>query len=138
MAFLHEPGLAHLWTHIIAKLGNKVDKVDGKGLSTNDFTTEEKNKLAGISAPKLTTVSLPTSSWVGKKSPWSQEVTVNGVTANSRLELCPTAEQIVDLQASEITLMLQNDSGTVTAWAINNKPTSDLTLQVLITEVIPV
>ena len=26
---------------------NKVDKVDGKGLSTNDYTTEEKTKLAG-------------------------------------------------------------------------------------------
>lgn len=26
----------------------KVDKVDGKGLSTNDYTTAEKNKLAGI------------------------------------------------------------------------------------------
>ena len=29
-------------------LAKKVDKVDGKGLSTNDFTTTEKNKLAGI------------------------------------------------------------------------------------------
>lgn len=27
---------------------NKVDKVNGKGLSTNDYTTIEKNKLAGI------------------------------------------------------------------------------------------
>lgn len=29
-------------------IGNKVDKVEGKGLSTNDYTTEEKNKLAGL------------------------------------------------------------------------------------------
>lgn len=29
-------------------LANKVDKISGKGLSTNDFTTTEKNKLAGI------------------------------------------------------------------------------------------
>lgn len=29
-------------------LNNKVDKVDGKQLSTNDYTTEEKNKLAGL------------------------------------------------------------------------------------------
>lgn len=29
---------------------NKVDKVDGKGLSTNDYTTAEKNKLSGIAA----------------------------------------------------------------------------------------
>lgn len=30
--------------------GNKVDKVSGKGLSTNDYTTTEKNKLSGIAA----------------------------------------------------------------------------------------
>lgn len=31
-------------------LATKVDKEEGKGLSTNDFTTEEKTKLAGIAA----------------------------------------------------------------------------------------
>jgi hypothetical protein len=31
-------------------IGNKVDKVDGKGLSTNDFTTEYKDKLDGIAS----------------------------------------------------------------------------------------
>ena len=30
------------------ELAKKVDKVDGKGLSTNDYTTEEKNKLENI------------------------------------------------------------------------------------------
>lgn len=30
------------------ELAKKVDKVDGKGLSTNDYTTNEKNKLSGI------------------------------------------------------------------------------------------
>ena len=33
---------------LLAISGNKVDKVTGKGLSTNDYTTTEKNKLAGI------------------------------------------------------------------------------------------
>ena len=32
----------------IQDVSNKVDKTEGKGLSTNDFTTEEKTKLAGI------------------------------------------------------------------------------------------
>lgn len=31
-----------------AAVGNKVDKVEGKGLSTNDYTTIEKNKLAEV------------------------------------------------------------------------------------------
>ena len=34
----------------VSALGNKVDKVKGKGLSTNDYTTAEKNKLTGIAA----------------------------------------------------------------------------------------
>lgn len=34
--------------NINSLLGKKVDKVDGKGLSTNDFTTAYKNKLDGI------------------------------------------------------------------------------------------
>ena len=35
-------------TTILNKLNNKVDKIAGKGLSSNDYTTAEKNKLAGI------------------------------------------------------------------------------------------
>lgn len=31
------------------ELGSKVDKVTGKGLSTNDYTDEDKQKLAGLS-----------------------------------------------------------------------------------------
>lgn len=38
-----------------AALNGKVDKVDGKGLSTNDYTTAEKQKLAGLSAPSKET-----------------------------------------------------------------------------------
>ena len=63
---------------------------------------------------------------------------MNGITANSKIDLQPTAVQIVELQDSEITLMLQNDDGVVTAWAIGNKPTKDYTMQVLITEVVRV
>lgn len=48
MAFLDRTGLERLWSHIVTKLGGKVDKEDGKGLSTNDYTTNEKTKLAGI------------------------------------------------------------------------------------------
>lgn len=48
MAFLNEQGVERLWTHIVAKLGNKVDKVSGKALSTNDYTDDDKNKLISI------------------------------------------------------------------------------------------
>ena len=35
-------------TQISTAIANKVDKVDGKDLSTNDYTTEEKEKLASV------------------------------------------------------------------------------------------
>lgn len=45
MAFLDESGLLRLWENIVSKF---VRKVDGKDLSTNDYTTAEKQKLAGL------------------------------------------------------------------------------------------
>lgn len=48
MAFLNEQGLQRLWQHIVTKLSNKVDSEDGKGLSTNDFTNEDKEKLEAL------------------------------------------------------------------------------------------
>lgn len=45
-------GVIDLGTVITAHqdISGKVDKVSGKGLSTNDYTTNEKNKLSGIEA----------------------------------------------------------------------------------------
>ena len=48
MKYLDENGLLYVIQKIKGWLGNKVDKETGKGLSTNDFTTEEKNKLQGL------------------------------------------------------------------------------------------
>lgn len=64
MAFLNNTGVERLWGKITAKLNTKVDKIDGKGLSTNDYTTTEKNKLAGIAtgATKVTVDSALSSS----------------------------------------------------------------------------
>lgn len=46
--FLDLAGVGLLWSKIKLALTNKVDKVDGKGLSTNDYTSDEKTKLANI------------------------------------------------------------------------------------------
>lgn len=48
MGFLNSDGLSHLVQGIKAMLAKKVDKVDGKGLSTNDYTNEDKVKLSGL------------------------------------------------------------------------------------------
>ena len=46
--YLDENGLLFLLQQIDSWLEGKVDKVTGKGLSTNDFTTALLNKLNGI------------------------------------------------------------------------------------------
>lgn len=48
MKYVGENSLKKLITLIKNKLDTKVDKKDGKGLSTNDYTSAEKTKLAGI------------------------------------------------------------------------------------------
>ena len=88
--------------------------------------------------PKVTNISMPAANWTGSTNPWSQVVTMNGVTANSKIDLQPTAVQIVELQNADIMLMIENNGGTTTAYAIGGKPTADYTMQALITEVIPV
>jgi len=47
--FLDQNGLKLVWDKVKELLGRKVDAVEGKGLSTNDYTTEEKTKLEGLS-----------------------------------------------------------------------------------------
>lgn len=54
MSYLDNKGVERLWAHITAKLGDKVTKEEGKGLSSNDFTTAEKTKLANLAAPSIT------------------------------------------------------------------------------------
>lgn len=125
-------------TFSVGKVGELVHRLDAKYLPENIVTYNYVDDVINTIKPKSTTVTLPAANWTGNANPWSQVVTINGVTENSKLDLMPTAAQIVELQNSEITLMLHNDGGTVTAWAINNKPTADYTMQVLVTETMPV
>lgn len=54
-SWLDRAGAVHLWKTIEAMLGTKVDKIEGFGLSSNDYTTEEKEKLASLSDPDVAT-----------------------------------------------------------------------------------
>lgn len=91
---LNKTGLTRLWQHIVARLGTKVDKVEGKGLSTNDFTTEEKNKLAAIESGATKTIvddTLNTSS----TNPVQNAAVANAVNdINNRLGESSISDQI--------------------------------------------
>ena len=118
----------------ITHVTSEIKQLDEKYLPNSIARISDVNAIK----PQCTNITLSAANWTGDANPWPQVVTVNGVTANSKVDLQPTAVQIVELQNEEITLMLQNDDGVVTAWAIGNKPTKDYTMQVLITEVVRV
>lgn len=46
--YLDKAGATYLVGKLRGEVANKVDKEEGKGLSTNDYTNEEKQKLAGL------------------------------------------------------------------------------------------
>ena len=73
-------------------IGNKVDKVTGKQLSTNDYTTAEKNKLAGLDNY---TLSLDT----GGNIPAYELVLKKGTTPSGRIDL-PIATPDVSSEGS--------------------------------------
>jgi hypothetical protein len=81
------------------------------------------------------TVNLIAENWVGEGNLYSQIVSINGVTENSQVDLTPSVEQLVIFYDKDLTFVTENDSGTVTVYAIGQKPTNDYTIQVTITEV---
>lgn len=84
---------------------------------------------------RVATVTLPASAWTGDENPWSQSISVSGITINTKADLQPSAAQIVELQDAEISLMIENNDGELTCYALGNKPEADYTMQVLLQEV---
>lgn len=81
--FLTKDGLSHVWLTLKSKLNAKVDKVDGKQLSTNDYTTAEKNKLVGLSNYSHPTSAgnkhIPAGGAAGKILGWASDGTAQWV-----------------------------------------------------------
>lgn len=79
---------------------------------------------------KVVSLSLPTTSWVGSVSPYTQAITITGSTANTKVDLQPDATIINQLvEDGCIALYIENNNGTLTAKAIGEKPTVNLTIQ---------
>ena len=84
---------------------------------------------------KKATVILSTN-WTGDASPYTQTVTISGTTANSKVDLQPDATAIAQMaDDGVVALYIANDNGTLTANAVGERPTVELTIQATITEV---
>lgn len=76
------------------QLNNKVDKVSGKGLSTNDYTTPEKTKLAGIEAG-------------------AEVNAINGISVNGAAQEPDEETKVVDITVPTKLSQLTNDGNFV-------------------------
>ena len=90
----------------------------------------------GGAAVKLTSVTLPAANWKGAESPYSQVVTVEGVSVNSMVNLQPSVEQLEIFHDKDLAFSTENDGGVVTVFAIGDKPSNDYTIQATIMEVV--
>ena len=80
-------------------------------------------------------VTLLASKWSGKDNYYSQIVTIEGVTENSKVDLTPTAEQLKIFREKDLLFVSENEGGVVTVYVIGQKPNNDYTIPVTITEV---
>lgn len=97
-------------------------------------TSEEGTGVVPV-LPRVSTITLPKASWSGGSAPYYQTVSINTVTPATKIELNPTVAQIVSLQNDDIALMAENDAGSVKVYSFGGKPSSDMTMQVTLTEV---
>lgn len=102
-SYLDKTGLALVWAKIKELVATKVDKVDGKGLSTNDYTSNEKTKLAGIATGAQTNV--------------LEGIQKNGTTVSVTNKI---ANITVPTKTSDIT----NDSGYITTSSVPTATTT--------------
>lgn len=104
--FLDKTGLALVWEKVKNALSGKVDKVDGKGLSTNDYTSEEKTKLSGIASGSQVNV--------------LEGIQKNGTTV-------AITNKIANISVPTATSDLTNDSGFVTSSDVDTAISSAMT-----------
>jgi|GEM_PF-4136618 len=117
-----------------------VGKRDGQDVPSTDPTYHNNAKYwseqAAAAAGGIKVASVALSATWNDSGPYTQTVTVSGATANSKIDLQPTAAQLQQLIDDGVqALYISNNNGTLTATALGAAPTEALTLQCTVTEV---
>lgn len=104
-------------------VNDKVDKVNGKVLSSNDYTTTEKNKLAGIANNATAVTDSTVSGWGYKKTDtntWRPQPDWNATSGDAAIKNKPTS-----MPASDVYSWAKASSKPSYTWSeIGNKPST--------------
>ena len=135
----YNPPFAPTWPDDMQMFyGNTIEL---KQMLANDIgrKSEPAELSDGISTLHTKTGSVALSAtWTGS-DPYSQTVTLSGatVTGKSKVDLTPTAAQL-DALATDgvISLMIENNGGRLTAWAVGGTPSAAMTISCTVTETV--
>ena len=120
--------------HGVTKAQVGLGNVDNTSDANKPVSTAQQ---AAINACKVkkNTISLPTASWTGS-GPYTQTVTITGITVNSKvdIQMDATARGVL-IDSGTSAIWIENNNGTLTAKALGEKPDANLSVQVTITEV---
>lgn len=119
-----------------AAAGGGVITFNGRGGAVMPMEGDYTPAMVGAApAIKTAIVTLPVASWTGNASPYAQTVEISDITANSRIDINPDATVMNGAMEGGYGLVFGNNTGVITAYAVGDKPTAEITLQVSITEV---
>lgn len=124
-----EDDIVNNTTAITALQNGKVDKVAGKQLSTEDFTTNEKNKLAGLNNYDDTQVQADITALQNGKANQSDLNTTNTNVATNATNIATNASNIANkanTDASNITVASYQDKLKVGKLILNYTTTSNM------------
>lgn len=102
--------------------------------SASNFTAQFTGPYSSAAGAKVVDLVIYQRNWKEAVSPYTQEITVKGVSANSVIDLAADSETLDILSKSRSVVYLENDGGTVRAVAVGGKPAEDLTVQAVIQE----
>ena len=120
--------------HGVTKAQVGLGNVDNTSDANKPVSTAQQTAINACKVKK-NTISLPTASWAGG-DPYTQTVTITGITVNSKVDIQMDATALgVLIDSGTSAIWIENNNGTLTAKALGEKPNADLSVQVTITEV---
>lgn len=109
--------------------------LDNEGSYTYTKDSISMLDLRTNAAVRVADITLLAANWIAHENYYSQVVAIDGVTPYSQVDLTPSVEQLTIFHDKDLAFVTENEDGTVSVFAIGQKPENDYTIQVTIKEV---
>lgn len=122
------------------RLENKINNLVVSGGASDEVIERivreylSENTISTVSS-RVANVTLKATGWVGDVSPFSQIVNIEGATANTQVNLTPSANQLAIFYQKDLAFVTENVNGVITVYAIGQKPANDYVIQATLIEV---